>query len=199
MNTLISKLPWLARMPVIDRMRSRPIPSLIGVVALVLAIVLGVTALVLNGVVGGGGAGDANEVVNTAGHYGFELPTGWTTTQEGRTTTVTSADQATVITLGVGHAGPIPNAGTQFFQDVASHYKNVQVIPPEAKTVGSRPALVYGGVGTNDKNTSIRFLAITVENNPANYAIAVFTVADSDPKVVLPPVNRVVESFRPVT
>jgi hypothetical protein len=112
---------------------------------------------------------------------------------------VTSPDQTTVITLGVGHVGPIPNSGTQFFQEVASHYKNVQVIPPEAKTVGSRPALVYAGVGDNDKNTSIRFLAITVENNPSNYAIAVFTVADSDPKVVLPPVNRVVETFRSVT
>ena len=198
MNTLISKLPWLARMPVIDRMRSRPIPSLIGVAALVLAIILGVTALVLNGGVGGSSAGNANEVVNTAGHYRFEAPTGWSTTQDGRTTTVTSPDQATVITLGVGRVGPIPVAGTLFFQEVASHYKNVQVIPPEAKQVGSRPALVYAGVGDNDKNTSIRFLAITVENNPSNYAIAVFTVADSDPKVVLPPVDHVVETFRPV-
>jgi hypothetical protein len=87
-------------------------------------------------------------------------------------------------------------AGTLFFQEVASHYKNVQVIPPEAKQVGPRTALVYGGVGTNDKNTTIRFLAITVENNPSNYAIAVFTVSDSDPKLVLPPVNRLVDSFR---
>jgi hypothetical protein len=154
--------------------------------------------LVLNGGVSGIGTANPNEVVNTAGHYRFELPTGWSTTQEGRTTTVTSPDQSTVITLGVGKVGPIPVAGTMFFQEVASHYRNVQVIPPEAKQVGPRTALVYGGVGENDKNTSIRFLAITVENNPANYAIAVFTVADSDPKVVLPPVNRVVETFRSV-
>jgi len=112
---------------------------------------------------------------------------------------VTSPDQKTVITLGVGRVGPIPVAGTLFFQEVSSHYKNVQVIPPEAKQVGPRTALVYGGVGNNDKNTSIRFLAITVENNPTNYAIAVFTAADSDPNVVLPPVNQVVETFRSVT
>jgi hypothetical protein len=197
MNTLISKLPWIARLPGIDRMRSRPIPALIGVVALSLAIILGVTALVLNsGVVGG--AANPNEVVNTAGHYRFEAPTGWSTTQDGRTTTVTSPDQSTVITLGVGRVGPIPVAGTLFFQEVASHYKGVQVIPPEAKQVGPRTALIYGGVGNNDKNTSIRFLAITVENNPTNYAIAVFTAADSDPTAVLPQVNRVVETFRPV-
>lgn len=196
MNTLISKMPWISRLPLPERMRSRPVPTLIGVIALVLALVCGVTALVLYSSGGSSGAADSHEVVNTTGHYRFDAPDGWTTTQDGRTTTVTSPDNQTVITLGVGRVGPIPVAGTLFFQEVASHYKNVQVIPPEAKQVGPRTALVYGGVGTNDKNTSIRFLAITVENNPSNYAIAVFTAADSDPNVVLPPVNHVVETFR---
>jgi len=141
---------------------------------------------------------DTHEVVNTVGQYRFETPTGWSTTQDGRTTTVTSPDRATVITLGVGLVGPIPSAGTLFFQKVASHYRNVQVIPPEAKQVGSRQALIYGGIGINAKNTDIRFLAITVENNPINYAIAVFTAADSDPSVVLPPVNQVIDSFQPL-
>jgi hypothetical protein len=197
MDTLISKLPWIARMPGMARMRSRPIPALIGVVSLLLAATCGVIALVMGG--GGSGTGDTNDVINTDGHYRFEAPVGWSTSQQGRTTTVTSPDEKTVITLGVGRVGPIPVAGTLFFQEVAGHYKNVQVIPPEAKTVGSRTALVYGGVGNNDQNTRIRFLAITVENNPTNYAIAVFTAADSDPKAVLPPVDRVVASFRPAT
>jgi hypothetical protein len=200
MDTLISKLPWISRMPGIDRMRSRPIPALIGVVALLLAVICGVIALVFYASSrSSGGAVDTHEVVNSAGQYRFEAPDGWTTTQDGRTTTVTSPDKETVVTLGAGRGGPIPMVGTLLFQEVASHYKNVQVIPPEAKTVGSRTALIYGGVGDNEKNTSIRFLAITVENNPTNYAIAVFTAADSDPKVVLPPVNRIVDSFRPGT
>jgi hypothetical protein len=79
---------------------------------------------------------------------------------------------------------------------VASNYRDVQVIPPEARDVGPQPALIYGGIGNNAKNTQIRFLAITVQNDPTNYAIAVFTAAASDPAVVLPPVNQVVESFR---
>lgn len=182
MNTLISRL------------RSRPIPSLIGVVALLLAGVFGVITWVSSGRVSG--AVDTREVLNTAGQYRFEAPTGWSTTQEGRTTTVISPDQKTVITLGVGHTGPLPVAGTLFFQQVAGNYHNVQVIPPEAKQVGPRPALIYGGVGNNDQNARIRFLAITVENDPTNYGIAVFTEAGSDPNVVLPPVNRVVDTFR---
>ena len=188
MNTLISKLPW------VSRLQSRPIISLIGVVALLLAVVCGVIAVVSRGSVSG--AVDTQEVVNAAGQYRFNAPTGWSTTQQGRTTTVTSPDQATVITLGVGRAGPIPVVGTLFFQQVASNYRDVQVIPPEARDVGPQPALIYGGIGNNAKNTLVRFLAITVQNDPTNYAIAVFTAAASDPAVVLPPVNQVVESFR---
>jgi hypothetical protein len=203
MNTLISKLPWISklawisRMPWVSRMRSRPITSLIGVAALVLAVTCGVIAWAMSGS-GSSAVVDTNELVNTAGKYRFEVPVGWSTTQQGRTTTVTSPDQTTVITLGVGRVGPLPVAGTQFFQEVAGHYKNVQVIPPQAKQVGSRPALIYGGVGNNAKHTSIRFLTITIENNPTNYAIGVFTAAGSDPKIVLPPVNRIVDSFRAV-
>ncbi|HWR48989.1 MAG TPA: hypothetical protein VN327_15465 [Pseudonocardiaceae bacterium] len=180
MNTLVSRL------------RSRPIPSVIGVVALLLAGVFGVTAWVSSG----NGAVDTREVVNTAGQYRFEAPLGWSTTQEGRTTTVISPDQKTVISLGVGRTGPLAVAGTLFFQQVAGNYHNVQVITPQAKQVGPRPALFYGGIGNNDQNARIRFLAITVENDPTNYAIAVFTEADSDPKVVLLPVSRVVDTFR---
>jgi hypothetical protein len=188
MTTLISHLPG------VSRLRSRPVTSLIGVVALVLAVTFGVIAWALSG--SGGGGVDTHEVVNAAGQYRFEAPTGWATTQQGRTTTVTSPDQTTVITLGAGRAGPIPVAGTLFFQQVAGNYHDVQVIPPEARQVGPQPALIYGGIGNNAKNTQIRFLAITVQNDPTNYGIAVFTAAASDPAVVLPPVNQVVESFR---
>ncbi|MGH3823898.1 MAG: hypothetical protein ACRDRA_13870 [Pseudonocardiaceae bacterium] len=191
MNTLITKLPWLARI------RSRPIPALIGVVALVLAATFLVVSLLSSGSVSR--TVDAQEAVNNAGRYRFEVPTGWSTTQQGRTTTVTSPDQATVVTLGVGRAGSLPMAGTRFFQEVAGNYKNVEVIPPEAKDVGPRPALVYGGVGINAQNTKIRFLAVTVQGTPSNYSIAVFTAADSDPETVLPPVNQLVDTFRALT
>ncbi|MDQ4011490.1 MAG: hypothetical protein M3228_12540, partial [Actinomycetota bacterium] len=81
MNTLISRL------------RSRPIVSLIGVVALLLAGGFGVAALMLKD----GNTVDTREVANSAGGYRFEAPEGWETTQEGRTTTVTSPDKSTVI------------------------------------------------------------------------------------------------------
>jgi hypothetical protein len=180
----------------ISRLRSRPILSLIGVLALLLAGVFAVIALVGGG--SGSGAVDTHQVLNTAGQYSFEAPVGWSSTQDGRTTTLVSPDQKTVITLGFGRTGPLPLAGTLFFQQVAGNYHNVEVIPPQAHDVGARQALIYGGVGNNAQNALIRFLAITVQNDPTNYAIAVFTEANSDPKVVLPPVNRVVDTFQPM-
>ncbi|MGH3788486.1 MAG: hypothetical protein ACRDRG_18505 [Pseudonocardiaceae bacterium] len=188
MTTLISKLPWLSRL------RSRPVLSLIGIVALLLA----GTFAVIAAMSGGSTSGTINtrEVVNADGRYRFEAPDGWSTTQQGRNTTVTSPDKSTVITLGLGRSGPLPFAGTLLFQQVAGNYRDVEVIPPDAKQVGPRSALVYGGIGNNAQNTRIRFLAITVENEPTNYGITVFTAAGSDPKIVLPSVNRVVDTFR---
>lgn len=182
MNTLVSRL------------RSRPILSVIGVVALLLAGVFAVISWVGSG--SGSGAVDTHQVANAAGRYRFAVPAGWSSTQEGRTTTVISPDQKTVITLGVGRPGSLPVAGTLFFQQVASNYHNVQVVSPEARQVGARPALIYGGIGNNAQNTRIRFLAITIQNSPVNYAIAVFTEAGSDPEAVLPPVDRLVSSFQ---
>jgi hypothetical protein len=101
-----------------------------------------------------------------------------------------------VITLGLSRPGSLPVASTLFFQQVAGKYRDVQVLPPQAKSVGPLPALIYGGNGTNAKDARVRFLAITVKNEPTNYGITVFTAAGSDPKTVLPEVNRVVDTFR---
>jgi hypothetical protein len=191
MNTLISRLGALMN-TVISRLRSQPIISLIGVVALLLAGVLGVTALMLKD----GDTVETREVVNTAGAYRFEAPEGWSTTQQDRTTTVTSPDHSTVITLGLSRPGSLPVASTLFFQQVAGKYRDVQVLPPQAKSVGPLPALIYGGIGTNAKDARVRFLAITIKNEPTNYGITVFTAAGSDPRTVLPEVNRVVDTFR---
>ncbi|HEY6422823.1 MAG TPA: hypothetical protein VIY28_06160 [Pseudonocardiaceae bacterium] len=177
----------------ISRLRGRPITSLIGIVALLLAGGFGVAAWISKA---HEPVKNTHEVVNLEGGYRFEAPNDWSTKPSGRTTTLTSPDGSTVIALGVGRTGSLPVAGTHFFQQVAGAYRDVKVIPPEYKSVGPRQALAYGGQGTNGQNTVIRFLAITVENNPTNYGITVFTAANSDSKTVLPQVNGVVDSFR---
>ncbi|MGH3911350.1 MAG: hypothetical protein ACRDRM_11030 [Pseudonocardiaceae bacterium] len=175
----------------LTRLRARPIPSLVAVVALLLAAVSGMAAWMLKDNV----TTSTEQVVNTTGGYRIEVPDGWTSTQDGRTTKVKSPEGDTLITFGLGRTGPLPVAATLFFQQVGGGYDNVQVFPPEGKKIRGLPALVDGGMGTNDKKEQVRFLAISVENAPTNYGITVFTSAGSDPKTVLPEVNRVVDSF----
>lgn len=179
----------------LTRLRARPIPSLIAVVALVLAVAFGVTAWMLKDHVTAAG-GSGTEVVNTAGGYRIEVPDDWTSTQDGRTTKVKSPNGETLITFGLGRTGPLPVAATLFFQQVGSGYDDVQVFPPEGKKIGGLSSLVYGGVGTNDKNARVRFLAISMEKSPTNYGVTVFTHAGSDPKTVLPDADRIVNSFK---
>lgn len=174
----------------LSRLRARPILSLTAAISLALALVLGVTAWVLNsGLL-------SNEVVNTEGGYRVEVPDGWSSTKEGRTTTVTSPEGDAIVTFGVGRAGPLPETATLFFQEVGSKYRDVQVFPPEAQHIGSLPALAYGGAGINSNDVAIRFLAITVQSEPTNYNIAVFTHGASDPEAMLPQINELVDSFR---
>lgn len=175
------------------RLRARPIATLVAAVCLVLALGFAVTAWALSGYK----TVETTKVTNAAGGYSIEVPDGWDSAQKGRTTTLTSPDKGTLVTFGLGRTGPMPIAGTLFFQQVGGNYHNVQVIPPEYRKIGDRSSLVYGGIGTNDKNLRIRFLTITVENQPTNFGIGVYTAANSDPKTVLPAVDQVVDSFRP--
>lgn len=180
----------------LTRLRTRPLPSLIAIVALVLAAGFGVLAVLLRHSDDAPAAPSHHEVVNTTGGYRIEVPESWSTTQDGRTTVVKSPEGNTLVTVGLGRTGPLPIAATLFFQQVGRAYDNVEVFAPEGKKIGELPALVYAGIGDNDKKVRVRFLAITLENNPTNYGITVFTEAGSDPHVVLPQVNEIVDSFR---
>jgi hypothetical protein len=192
MNTLLSRLPEpITRF--FSRLRQRPVLTSIAAIALTLALAVGITGAVL-----GGDGDDSGAVVNEAGGYRLMAPDGWKVSQQGPTTKLTSPGKQAVVSVGTGNPGALQDAGALFFQQVGRHYENPKLTGVEGKQIGSRPALVYGGLGINDEKVKIKFLAITVQGKPRNYAISVFTAADSDPQQVLPKVNSVVGSFRPL-
>lgn len=173
---------------VLSRLRERLVLTSIAVVALVLALGVGIAGLVL-----GDGSG---EVVNEAGGYQLAPPEDWKVSQDGAITKLTSPGKEAVISVSTGNPGALHDAGALLFQQVGRHYKNTKLTGVRSEQVGGRPALVYGGLGINKSNVKITFLAITVEAKPRNYAISVFTAADSNPQEVLPRVNSVVDTFR---
>lgn len=173
-----------------SRLRERPILTVVGVIAVVLAIALGTTALFVGNEV------DTREVFNEAGGYSLQVPEDWVDTKRGTATTVSSPDKETVLAADVGPPGPLADASALILQQVGRNYGGVQILGLQRQQIGGRAALVWAGTGTNSKNVRVRFLAITVENQPANYAMSVFTAAGSDPERVLPRVNTIVGSFR---
>lgn len=192
MNTLLSRLPELIT-TFFSRLRQRPVFASVGAVALVLALGVGITGLAL-----GGSSADSGEVINKAGGYRLVAPEGWEVSRQGPITKLSSPGKNAVISVSTGNPGALHDAGALFFQQVGRHYENTKLTGVQGKRIGSRPALVYGGLGINDDNVKINFLAITVQGKPTNYAISVFTAAKSNPQQVLPKVNSVVGTFRPI-
>ncbi|MGI9064381.1 MAG: hypothetical protein ACR2FQ_11310 [Pseudonocardiaceae bacterium] len=177
------------------RLRERKVATLIGVVALVAAIAVGVTVLLVDESPTADGPAT---ILNETGGYSLVAPQGWEVAEQDRTTTVTSPNGDAVLTAGRGEVGPLEDAAAVFFQKVARNYTDFSPIGVQGQRIGSRPALVWAGKGTNANDVGVRFLAITIEDRPRNYAITYFTADGSETRTLLPQVNSVVDSFRPL-
>ncbi|MPZ64303.1 MAG: hypothetical protein GEU83_01830 [Pseudonocardiaceae bacterium] len=187
MKTLLSRLRELIT-TLLSRLRQRPVLTSIAAVALVLSLGLGITGLVLDD--------DSDEVANEAGGYQLMAPDDWDVTQEGPITKLASPGKDALISVTTGYRGPLNFAGAVFFQQVGRNYEETKLTGVQGERVGSRPALIYSGQGVNKSGVKVNFLAITVEGQPRNYAISVFTAANSDAQQILPRVNSVVDTFR---
>lgn len=180
------------------RLRERRLATGIGAVALVAAIAVGLGSWWWGGDEAGVPTTDERpaRVVNEAGGYSLVAPQGWAVARDGRTTTVTSPNRDAVLTAGVGGTGPLPEAAALFYQQVARNYDDFTPIGVEGQRIAGRSALLWAGSGTNDNDVGVRFLAITVENQPRHFAISYFTANDPATRSLLPQVTSVVESFR---
>lgn len=189
MKTVLSRLRELIA-TLFSRLRQRPVLTSIAAVALVLSLALGITGLVLS-------AGDSDgEVANEAGGYQLVAPDDWDVTQEGPITKLASPGKDAMISVTPGYRGPLNFAGSVFFQQVGRNYDKTRLTGVQGERIDSRPALIYSGQGVNKAGVKVNFLAITVEGQPKNYAISVFTAANSDAQQILPRVNSVVGTFR---
>jgi hypothetical protein len=139
----------------------------------------------------------ANRYQNEAGGYAFRYPKGWEVQADGTATTLTNPGGDVIVTFGLGPAGRLPVAAQRLADALSATYTDVENLGTQERTVGGHPALMVGGIGTNEAGVRVRFLAITVSTPEGNRSISVFTPEGSSPSEVLPPVQGVVASFRP--
>lgn len=134
--------------------------------------------------------------VNEEGGYSFRYPPGWTVEEEESVTRVSSPDEEVVVSFGHGAEGSLEEAETRFVTEVQSRYRNARLSAVQIEQIGGAPALSVAGTGRNTEGVRVRFLAITVRVEGQNYSIGVFAPARSDPEVVVPPTQEIVNSFR---
>lgn len=129
------------------------------------------------------------------GGYRLDAPTNLVAKSKGTTTRFTSKDKSLVITVGQSGPGRLAPAQKRFLATLSKSYKKVTVLRTEDQKVDGRPARATYGSATNSKGVNIRFVTFMVRNKPRNFALTAYTASGSDPATVLPRVNRVVNSF----
>ncbi|MCA1833194.1 MAG: hypothetical protein ABR548_01350 [Actinomycetota bacterium] len=133
---------------------------------------------------------------NQEGGYSLRFPSTWTATAIGPTTRFSSPSNDVVVGVGKLPAGALAAASQSFTDEVLRLYRGVRINGRQAQRIGGRPALLTAGDASNLTRAHIRWMTITIDYGGKNFGISVFTNEGSDPKEVLPDLQRLVASFR---
>jgi len=176
--------------------KSVVVPAVVGVCALLLAAVFAYVTF-------RGAAPSPNELtmdterfVSREGGFSLDLPGDLEVSREGRTAQFSSKDKDLVIVVGPGQSGSLKKASKSFLNTLEGNYASFRLAGTQTDEVDGRRALTSYGQATNSNEVKIRFVAVVVRARPRNYTIAVYTALNSDPSVVLPRVNAVVNGFK---
>lgn len=169
----------------------------LGVVALLVAGLLGYVTLRDSGGTSDQAAAavDTRAFVSQAGGFSLRVPADLKVAQSGSTARFTSADKDLVVSAGPIASGPLQSATVTFLDTVRQGYPDVKWLGSHKERVDGRPALDTYGQVRNAKGVPLRFVVVTIAARPRNFAVTAFTAHDSDPAVVLPRVDAIVNSF----
>lgn len=134
---------------------------------------------------------------NTEGGYKFSYPRRWKARGEGSTTRLHPRDKRVLMSFGFAPEGGLRSSSRELLATVVASYDDPAVREEaQLETIHGRRALIVAGEGTNDAGVRLNFLVVTIDGRNDNYGITVFTEAGSDPRKVLPPVQRIIASFK---
>jgi len=134
--------------------------------------------------------------VSAKGGFELRVPKGMKATKNGKTVTLKSDDKDLVVTVGPVLAGSLSTSSKSFVAAIKGSYTDVKVLGTRQETVDGRKALATFGQAVNVKKFRIRFVNLVVAVSPRNFAINSFTGFNTDPALILPRVNAIVNSFR---
>jgi hypothetical protein len=184
--------------------RGMVIPVVVGVLALVLGGFFAYLTLRDSGSEAEAGADttpssakvDTTRFVSRAGGFSVRVPNDLAASRKGKTAQFTAKDKSLVVTVGPGESGSLTQASKRFVATMKRGYAKFRLLGTQPQKVDGRPALASYGQATNASGVKIRFAAVVVRSKPRNYTISAYTAFDSDPSVVLPRVNAIINGFR---
>lgn len=138
---------------------------------------------------------ESTRLVSREGGFSIGVPEGLTASRHGKTVRLTSKDKSLVVTAGPVGTGSLTQNSDQFVKSLEAGYSGVRVLGREPQRVNGRSALATFGQAINAKKVKIRFVSVVVSARPRDYSINTFTALDTDPDVILPKANAVVDTF----
>lgn len=139
---------------------------------------------------------ETTRLVSREGGFSIGVPAGLNGAKYGRTVKLASKDKTLVVTAGPAGAGSLTQNSEQFATSLEANYSDVQVLGREPQKIDGRSALATFGQAVNANRIKVRFVSVAVSAKPRDYAINTFTAFDTDPDVILPKVNAIVNTFR---
>ncbi|MEO6472091.1 MAG: hypothetical protein ABIR57_09170 [Aeromicrobium sp.] len=129
---------------------------------------------------------------------GFSLgvPAGLTAKRYGKTVKLNSTDNRLVVTAGPAGTGSLMQGSKQFVDALKQGYTQVRVFGRQSQKVDGRDALATSGQAVNAQKVKIRFVSVLVSARPRDFLITTFTGFGTDPGIVLPQVNAIVNTFK---
>jgi hypothetical protein len=138
---------------------------------------------------------DTTRLVSKRGGFAVGVPKNVKGEKVGLGVTMSTADQVLSVVVAPVESGTISKSSTKFLRGMRKAYTKVRVVRSEENIIDGHQALATYGRGRNANKVKISFVNVVVKAEPRNYAINVFTAANSDPRFVVPRVNAIIHSF----
>jgi hypothetical protein len=130
--------------------------------------------------------------------HGFTLrhPVSWKVHPRRPALTLTAPDGEAAVTVSPMSGGSTRSVADRVMGAIERSYDHVDIHSSEAGRLGPHRALTLAGRVTDRPGEPLRFLVVTVRDRRM-WAVTAFTSWTADPDDVLPPIQAILDSFRP--
>lgn len=138
--------------------------------------------------------------VNRDGGYSFRYPRTWRVTKIGVVTELKAPGSRTVVDIGRGTKNPPRKIANALFNLTRRlDYKRVRRVSTGSQRFAGGRAYLIAARAVNRNNVRLRILFVAVDRGARSFPITIFTAEGTDPARVLPRVEAIAASVRPLT